>query len=80
MIKRTITKEQFDNTDYPLCRNCVNYHNAYSTVFGDCWTCTKGHDSIMVDDNHWDIETSKILEIYDCGDYEEGNTTTVVLG
>jgi len=80
MTIKKITQEQFDNDDYPMCRRCISYHNLASTIFGSGWDCQKGHSFVEVDDNHFDVTTTGVLEIHDCGDYEFGETTTVVIG
>jgi hypothetical protein len=80
MITREISKEDFHNENYPLCRRCSNYSNARSSVFGDSWTCSKGHLYIDVDDNTFDIEITGIMKINDCGEYEYGEPIVYILG
>jgi ribosomal protein L37AE/L43A len=80
MQVRQITQEQVDNEDYPECSRCTRYQNARSSVYGDCWTCVKGHCSVDVDDNSYDLEVNKDLKIHDCGDYKNGKPTICNLG
>ncbi len=80
MFKRTITPEQKEQGDFPMCRRCTQYENARSSVYGDAWGCAKGHCSIDVDDNDWDMEHNNNFEINDCGDYDFGEPKVYNLG
>ena len=79
-MKRIVTPEELENNSYPLCSRCENYYNICSTIFGDAWSCTKGGNSGMVDDNRWEIENMNSNIIFDCGLYKHGTPSVNVLG
>ena len=80
MNKRVITQEEFENEKYPLCKRCEHYADFRSSVFGSSWGCELDHDSVLVDDNDFDMKTSGDLTIHDCGDYKEGKPKIFHLG
>lgn len=80
MTEKFITQEQFDNDDFPQCDRCSNYENAHSSVYGDCWTCAKGHCSVDVNDNGYNIATTGVFKIIDCGNFNFGTPINYNLG
>ena len=80
-LKRKLTQEEIENTNYPLCTRCEHYTNLRSSIFGDCWECgLKSPICYNVSENEWNIEEEECELIYDCGMYEEGEPTIYTLG
>lgn len=62
------------------CDTCKHYHNSYSSIFGDCFTCSKKSEvSNEMMDNVWDfVEENAVATI--CDHHEHGEPQTFVLG
>jgi hypothetical protein len=40
---------------YAVCTRCEHYQGCHSTIFGECWICSKGVKEDVFD-NNWHFE------------------------